>query len=255
MTHGIIPQPTTQQPHPGSDISFVKSWFLEAIPAMIHSGLGYWGKTLPGVQWMLFRLYSPFPQGAGITGWWRTMLQMGNYYVFQTHGVEIYFKKKLRTIDLNQEWLTFWHKLADQMLAEALGTRTWERRDVMGKWGSEIQDLGEGYQGRHCPKGLWPRGRTEEWEFSKDRSEGRTWRKGWRTNCMLPPSEAERDWGSRPCFSSPHAPQTKRVWNQIFSLYYINSSSLQVLAGSQASLQSLWHGAQWPHFKIRDQRD
>lgn len=28
------------------------------------------------------------------------------------------------------------------MLAKALGTRTWERRDVIGKWDSEIQGSG-----------------------------------------------------------------------------------------------------------------
>lgn len=47
MTRGFIPQPTTQQPHPGSHISFVKSRVLEAMPAMILSGLGYWGTTPP----------------------------------------------------------------------------------------------------------------------------------------------------------------------------------------------------------------
>lgn len=57
----------------------------------------------------------------------------GIYYASHIHGMEIYFSKKLRTIDLNQEWLTFWHKLVDQMLAKALRTRTWERRDVMRK--------------------------------------------------------------------------------------------------------------------------
>lgn len=65
------------------------------------------------------------------------------------------------------------------MLAKALRTRTWERRDVKAKWDIEIQGLGEGDQGRHCPGDLWPRERTAaEQEFSKGRSEDRIQRNG-----------------------------------------------------------------------------